>query len=405
MKQITSWAILRCKFKDQNAEPFPLAFYENLFTAKGAGTLNMTDYFSDVSHGQLDTTGSAVFGWFTLDLNLADYHRDTVDLVALGKAAAVAAGVKLASFYGVVICMNVLCDLYGELGGQAAVCDPGSMEPTVLGQEMGHGYGLDHSRLEGSADDYKDRWDTMSTWTDCYYAKHKAYTNVGPGLNAANMDSQGWLDTARLWQSGATGGSTVVLRPLYRRDLPGFLAARLGGYYIELREKKRWDAAIPRPAVLVHTFDGFRSYLVPAKSGHQDFRKGDVLEVGDARNIFEEHVRIEVTDLDVKGESATLNVVLRPAFSPPVVGPGTVFGGVSVDGGGWVFLNGHIRRIPPRSPELVLVEQALALRAAAEFSAPVRVRMVREIQQNLRAITGVAGARPETPPPPVRQRR
>src|SRR5690348_7359224 len=96
---------------------------------------------------------------------------------------------------------------------------------------MGHGYGLDHSRQDGSAADYMDRWDTMSTWDSCFMAPHQDYVLIGPGLNAANMAGRGWLDGQRVWSSGSTSFSTTIqLRPLHRRDLPGFLAARLGVY-------------------------------------------------------------------------------------------------------------------------------------------------------------------------------
>ena len=53
---ISSWAILLVKFKD-DVSPLPnLTLYEDLFTSVGSGKLNMTDFFRDVSHGQVDTS-------------------------------------------------------------------------------------------------------------------------------------------------------------------------------------------------------------------------------------------------------------------------------------------------------------------------------------------------------------
>lgn len=37
-----------------------------MFTTAGAGTLNMVDYFDKMSHGNVDLSGSQVFGWCTL---------------------------------------------------------------------------------------------------------------------------------------------------------------------------------------------------------------------------------------------------------------------------------------------------------------------------------------------------
>jgi hypothetical protein len=69
----TPWAILLCKFSDNATEPFPRSFYENLFTISGLGTRNMADFFSDMSHGQLDLRDSKVFGWYTLSQKRSDY--------------------------------------------------------------------------------------------------------------------------------------------------------------------------------------------------------------------------------------------------------------------------------------------------------------------------------------------
>src|SRR5947209_7556414 len=69
----TSWAILLCKFSDNDSEPFPRTFYDSLFTQAGVGTLNMVDFFVDASHGSLDLSGSRVFGWYTLNKKRSEY--------------------------------------------------------------------------------------------------------------------------------------------------------------------------------------------------------------------------------------------------------------------------------------------------------------------------------------------
>ena len=105
--------------------------------------------------------------------------------------------------------------------------------------------------------------------------------NIGPGLNAWCMRSRGWLDESRVWSGPYDGfDSTVTLRPLHHRSLPGYLAAEIGQYLVEFRVRERWDAAIPRAAVLVHRFEANHSYLMPAVSGSEDLVKGDRFESG-----------------------------------------------------------------------------------------------------------------------------
>ena len=211
MSQLTPWAILLTKWNDKSAEPKSKGFYQNLFTTAGTGTYNMTDYFDTMSHGSIDLSGSEVFGWFTLDQPQSVYgvSLDRNGLLAAAKAKASSSGVDLSKFSGVVVVMNTPTDLCGWIGGWAALCDPNSLQPTVLGQEMGHGYGLLHSRVDGSTADYQDPWDTMSTWDSCYYAANPDYTLIGPGLCAANMRYMGWLDESRVWRATAPGLSLI----------------------------------------------------------------------------------------------------------------------------------------------------------------------------------------------------
>ena len=77
----TPWAIILCKFTDNNSEPFPMQYYQDLFTKNDKGSAwNMVRYFHDCSHGNTDVSGSKVFGWFQLNKSVADYN-------ALGGAA------------------------------------------------------------------------------------------------------------------------------------------------------------------------------------------------------------------------------------------------------------------------------------------------------------------------------
>src|SRR5262249_52763110 len=67
------WAVILCKFADGTSPTPPLLHYQRLFTGAGSGSFNIVEFFSDMSHGHLDLSGSQVFGWFTLGVNRSDY--------------------------------------------------------------------------------------------------------------------------------------------------------------------------------------------------------------------------------------------------------------------------------------------------------------------------------------------
>ena len=69
----SNWAILCVCFKDDPVTLPPLDHHRKLFTNEGAGTMNMVEFFSDMSHGQIDVGESKVFGWYRLDRLRGDY--------------------------------------------------------------------------------------------------------------------------------------------------------------------------------------------------------------------------------------------------------------------------------------------------------------------------------------------
>jgi hypothetical protein len=324
----TSWVILLCNFNDNNTAPPNIGSYQRLFTTSGLGTNNMTAFFSDVSHGNLNLSGSQVFGLFTLPIPSSAYAGN-VDVPPPGKynreglydlavQTARDKGVPIDNFFGIVVSTNVQTDLWGG-GRHRAFCDLLRLQPSLLGQEMGHGYGLEHSRVDGSDEDYQDPWDIMST-AGAYMAPDANYTLIGPGLNAWNMRGRGWLDETRVWHSATdiftgTSEATITLRPLHRRDLPGFLAAELpGGFLAEFRIKQKWDAGF-EPAVFVHRFNDNQSYIMAATNGEYNLIVG---------NSFQAFVGMDVVKIDTTVPSATL--LIYPLLGWSLAGNTAQFG-------------------------------------------------------------------------------
>lgn len=409
------WAILLLRFNNEqnlSASAPPLDFYERLFTGKGAGTLNIPSFFSDMSHGQLDLSESKVFDWMTINANRSDYVGNVLNkdvpkgkfnrngLMALGYQTALANKVPLNEYQGIVYSFAGLIDLFGVLGGMAAVCDTGSLWPSLLGQEMSHGYGLDHSRADGSLTDYLDIWDIMSTNVGGTFSTADAnYNFVGPGMNAWNMRSRGWLDESRVWKPlfEHFGTQDVVLRPLHRRDLTGYLAAELGPYLVEYRVPERWDTGLEGGSgILVHRFVDWdnRSYVMGPPAAEEltslfaahPQKAGEIFQVGNESNIFDVMYRCEVLAINDPAHTATIRLSYRAAAEQPSphqrpyqIGP------LGSDGGGLYVQGETVHRIPPYGPIVEIMQQVAAHANAASIRDPA----IRSLAQAA-ALQGIA---------------
>ena len=303
-------------------------------------------------------------------------------------------GADGASFAGTVVVPYGPTELCGFLGSMAAICGSPAIQPSLIGQEMGHGYGLDHARLNGFEDDYRDPWDVMSTaaWPDRQPDNPEwGVQSVGPGLNAWSMRSRGWLDESRVWSASSSGAftETVVLRPLHRHDLPGVLAAEVGKYLVEFRVPELWDAAIPRACVLVHRFEGNHPYLMPGVGGTLDLVEGDRFDDGDPALALFEYSGVEVKQIDEHGRTATIEITHRPRYKePPLVG--RTIGAVEVDGPGYLIIGGRVIRIPPRGPDQELVSRLASYLSLVEAGAGLDVAATTAARRA--ALSGLIGA-------------
>ena len=326
MANKTPFAFVLVRFKNTSEEPLSVAAATQMFTVSGRGTMNVTDWFDDNSHGTVDMTGNAVFGWFALSETLADYNAKRVNgtyvrskIIDLGRAAASAAGVNLSPFTAVVVVTNFEVDLFGGNGFVCCTAATAGKQfwemqaaPSVLCQEMIHGLGVnEHARRMGSDNDYADPYDVMSMF-NASPGHHPTLQNlpVGPGLNAAFMKRCSWLDAGR----GASGGQ-LTLRPLHRRDLPGSLYAVAGPYYIEYRPSRRWDTGFAS-IVLVHYVANNTSYLAA------ELHVGNEFLWGNAQSPFG---KIKVDAIDDVAQTATVSVQLG-GLSPIWIGSGRIEG-------------------------------------------------------------------------------
>jgi hypothetical protein len=408
----TPWAILLCRFNDTNNVNLNINLANQLFTNAGDQTFNMTRYFRENSHGNVDLTGSQVFPttppYITVNLPASSYvapsdppppgwmqsvTRD--ELIQQVAVAATAAGVPLGGFFGICAIFNEAIGITfggGSTVGPFCVSDYrwlNSNGTASHAHEFGHAYGMNHSRRAGSTDDYRDPWDIMSARAT-FLARDPTYGERGPGLNAANMKVMNWLSTSRIWHGPETGFDTIIpLRPLHRRDLPGMLAIEFPGAWgsdgltVEYRKRVDWDSAIPRSAVFVHSRYLGTSYLESSTAGHPDMIKGDIFEKAGSPLAPSYHV--EVIEIADGSDTALVRVAYEPG--EPIPGdwhgiPSYVVGQTRADGPGWRWNGRRFVPIPPWNP------MAAVIATLDEWFSASDIREPRLRNQALRSVVG-----------------
>lgn len=382
----TPWAVLVCKYNDDPNDPYTtrlsdlyqqwltqngalwiegnaapsirtdtrtfIQLYTMFFTNAGFGTYNAVKYWDDMSHGATDISGSQIFT-LTLSISAADALAKNTSLLA--QFAAKEAGqlywdylfqqaksdcasqydIDLDGFYAVA--MSFQSSDGGGQGGKYDGTRGTNLDiryvmnngMSAWGQEMGHAFGMGHSRQQGSNVDYLDKWDAMSTYSPYALTADPNYGRRGIGVNAWNMRGRRWLDESRIWKPSAVGdfSQVIQIRPLHSRNLPGYLGAELPGignhspYLIEFRMQEIWDAGIPDATIMVHRFSGdeedgvvygpnlidqflhTHSYLMQGTNGQLSLSAGDVFEIGNGP-----YSRMHVLSIDAGNKVATIQL-------------------------------------------------------------------------------------------------
>jgi hypothetical protein len=165
------------------------------------------------------------------------------------------------------------------------------------------------------------------------------------------------------------------------------------GYLVEFRIKEGWDAGIPRPAVLIHRFDGGHSYLIPGNSGSRDLIAGDSFGSSEpaepaVMNLFSIFERIDVIAIDGDAKEATLRLRYRrpnPLFGPSIDPMALILSG-----------SAYLRWVEahhPHEPKVSEVQAALQSMTPEEQNAALsRARILGEYGKAVeKAIAGIRG--------------
>ncbi len=280
------WAIVLARYADKPNVPQPVDYYQDFYTRAGTG--GVVDYWREVTFGNLDLTGSQVFGWLTMphsstELTGMTFPGARSTLVQWGRDAAAAAGVNLSPFRNVLVVHNYGVD-HGAAGNGVLIVqsDPLVCEFGFICHEMGHGHGLPHSWSANTDFQYGDSWDIMSfaTTTPLFPISFKGAAGVASvGLNARNVQALGVLEPSRVWSPpGPDFSATVTLDPLNQAQIgnhgalvvsvpPGATRpARPDGstWTVEFHRKAGWDQPIAQDAVTIHQVrTDTLSYLQP----------------------------------------------------------------------------------------------------------------------------------------------
>lgn len=383
-------AILRCKFSDVDNEFEDDAWFRDLFFSQGTDSLN--DYYRHVSFGTINFDNSTLFPWRSLGIKRDDFVSTYADRGTRIQQACDRLKLDRTKYGAVIVIVNADINDSGNGGGNGIIVQASSdqdLQSTFIAHELGHVFGLNDSFDESDrlwGDDhtygwYWDQYDIMSA-RHVFSHSHSRFRVSGPLMCTANADWNGWIPAKRVFTIGAGTNDVfemdlVSLGVQDARD--GYVCLRVGEWYIEHRTPIGWDAGLTRSCVLIHSITATANATVHAsnvKSYNNEWQTGQTFGPDDLAMQLTGGTQVTIVSFNDVMQTARLRIRTSTARTVrvPEMGPGRVFGGVAVDGGGFIILpNGQVIRIPPWNPVMNIL-QHIGLVAQAENILTVETR-------------------------------
>jgi hypothetical protein len=316
-------AVILVNFQDLQTQPFTVAQAQDV-------TFNQTSgFYSENSYGQTWLTGD-VFGWFTIPVSSTNCDINAIGTYA--QQAATKAGANLSAYQHYVYAFphTMACTFSGRssIGGNPSQSwiNTDSIGIEVLGHELGHAFGLLHSRSMScggsvigtncSFNEYGDAFDimgaSMPVHFNAYQKERLGWLNYGGSPPLQTITASG---TYRIDTFETAGSSAKGLKILKSTDpVTGYKT----WYYVEKRTAAGFDSYLsPYNAmngVLVHTgseADGQDIYLLDGTPATNSFFDS-ALTVGQSFTDSAAGVTISTVSADNTGAWVQVTVGSQP---------------------------------------------------------------------------------------------
>jgi hypothetical protein len=315
-------AVLMVNFSDKIVQPYTAA------TVQSVVFTSTSNFDLENSYGQTWLTGD-VFGWYTIPLTstVCDYST----LATQARAAATAAGVNLANYTRHVFAFpDNACGWWGlgTVGGYPSMAwINGSFQLMVVGHEMGHNFGLDHSHsldcgtvvlgMSCTMSEYGDTLDIMGSSAPYHfnsYSKERlGWLNYGVSPPLTTVSSNGTYTIAPFETLGTASKALKIPR-----------GTTGSNFYVELRRGLGFDASLGSNAnisngVVIHMAspsDPNSSDLLDMTAGTSSW-SDPALTVGQTFTDATSGVSIVVNSVSATGATVAVTLSGTPPPPPP----------------------------------------------------------------------------------------
>lgn len=328
------WLSILCKFADVVGTPKALSYFQNMY---GSSYPGLDHYWREQSYHKINLTGSMAVGWYTLPYPRSYYISSTGANLALlfdHCTAAADAAVYFPNYVGVNLMFNAELDgsawggsYYTTLDGLSQLWyttwEPpwGYSNLTVMAHEMGHGFGLPHSGVDGH--EYDNSWDIMSEgWDYCALQSDPTYGCLGQHTIAYHKDKLGWIPATQKYR--ATGGQlTLTLEQLalpqsgnYKMVQIPIEGSTTHFYTVEARRRVGYDTKLPGQAIIIHEVKTTRTVPADVLDPGGPINAGELGAMWTAGEIFTDGARGISISVDAATASGFVVTITSPSFIP-----------------------------------------------------------------------------------------
>lgn len=308
--------VLLVNFQNDTRQPFTLAQANDLFF-NTANSASVTNFYRESSYQQTWLTGNAS-GWFTLPINTGDCNGTSTASAA--RQAASNAGINL-SLYNrfVYVYPKMTACTYGGMAGVngSEAWINGSMYLSVVAHELGHNFGIYHSRSKDCGTEVIGN--TCTTTEYGHMADMMGYPTITGHFNAFQKERLGWMNYGNsppILTVQTSGNYFITASSAQDLGTKALRIQRVSGeyYYIELRRPIGFDATLS-PTLMNGVVVGLNQ-PVSSVSGKENYQldmtpettywTDAALPVG--RSYTDAGAGFTITPVSVDNNGATVNI-------------------------------------------------------------------------------------------------